>query len=339
MQESQRLVASVIQILEKVKAPGAADFKKLAVSMIKTASPSPVPIERSNSMAAPKSSKSTPSPSMSRQQIRPQIYRQASATMSENDLLSQQEKLRRATLPHIALNRPEHASYGRASLDSIRSESPMSRREYRPSSSKLPTVLQSRSSVKNEKPPNLDYLSLSNTPVTSQPQSPIQSRSKPSPLTHHSNNTTHTPIFPPSTSSYIPTPALPSKSTGVSASEWEVLLGSLDGGQTNLYDAIYGGPAISLHSNSDSASTVISPSYGDWSPDSAWDMASLTMGDFATLPAGQARSVLSFSEESLSSGEEFSTSEFGGGGRRSGEYGMMAGENYLLEGLDANFGL
>lgn len=332
MQESQRLVGSVVQILEKFRAPGAADFKRLATTMMKLDSPSPVQSNRSiNSMAAPTSSKSTPSPSLSRQALRPQLYRQTSATMSENDLLSQQEKLRRATLPHITLSRQDYAR-GRSSIDSTRSESPMSRREYHPGASTLPTVLQPRK-VKNEKPPNLDYLSLSNTPVASQPQSPVQSR-KPAPQNHnHNSSSIHTPIFPHNT--YTPS-AKPSG--GVSASEWEVLLGSLDGGQTNLYDAIYGGPALSL---SDHPSST----YGDWSPDSAWDMSSLTMGDFASAP-GAARSVLSFSEESLSSGEELSTSDLGLGGRR-GEYGgssLLPGsvgsvESYLLEGLDASFGL
>jgi hypothetical protein len=180
--------------------------------------------------------------------------------------------------------------------------------------------------IKNEKPPNLDYLSLNNTPVASQPQSPIQSRSQPPPIS------AHTPIFPHS-GGYSST-----KASGVSASEWEALLGSLDGGQTNLYDAIYGGPALSLTENPPS-------NYGDWSPDSQWDMTSLTMNDFGNGP-GAARSVLSFSEESLSSGEELSASELGlGGGGRQHDYGraMMGsgsvGDGYLLEGLDAAFGL
>merc|ERR1711964_851764 len=168
----------------------------------------------------------------------------------------------------------------------------------------------------------IDYLSLSNTPVASQPQSPVQSRSQPP------SHNAHTPIFP--NNGYSTT-----KSSGVSASEWEALLGSLDGGQTNLYDAIYGGPALSLTENPPS-------NYGDWSPDSQWDMTSLTMNDFGSAP-GAARSVLSFSEESLSSGEDLSTSELGLGGRHDYGHGMMgsgtAGDGYLLEGLDAAFGL
>lgn len=336
MQESQRLVTSVVQILTKNQAPGASDFKRLASSMIRLESPSPMPSNDSAShMAAPQSSKSTPSPSIARQQLRPQIYRQHSATMSENDLLSQQEKLRRATMPHITLSRQEYTPHGRSSMDSTRSESPMSRREYNPAASTLPTVIKRRST--NDKPPNLDYLSLSNTPIGSQPQSPVLSRQNKPQLSNQSqnhNSSLLTSMFPNTHTTYSQS----SKSTGVSPSEWEVLLGSLDGGQTNLYDAIYGGPALSLSDN------TATSSYGAWSPDSQWDMASLGMADF-TPAAGQGgpRSVLSFSEESLSSGEEMSTSELSG---RLGDYGSSllpgsvgSGEGYLLDGLENTFGL
>lgn len=321
MQESQRLVAAVIKNLEKAKAPGAADFRRLAASMLPVENQTKTnQIRTPHNMPAPTTSKSTPSPSVARQQIRPQIYRHGSATMSETDLLSQQEKLRRATLPSISMHRQEQSLHGRTPNGPNRSESPMSRREYRVSSSAQPAMLAQRSIVKNEKVPNLDYLSLSNTPVQSQPQSPMQQRSQ------HAHQQT-------STSSYSSGGYSAPKASGVSVSEWEVLLGSLDGGQTNLYDAIYGGPALSIPDNASSH-------YGDWSPDSQWDMTSLNMHDFTSAPA--ARSVLSFSEESLSSGEDLSTSDLGLGRQ---DYthlipgSVSSGENYLLEGLDAAFGL
>jgi len=322
MQDGQRLVLSVIHFLEKAHAPGAADFKRLAASMVNLDSQSRVsPVRSPTSMAAPTSAKSTPSPSVARQQIRPQIYRHGSATMSETDLLSQQEKLRRATVPNIT-QRQEGNTRGRTSTDPTRSESPMSKRNFRTSASQLPTVLKPRP-VKSEKPPNLDYLSLSNTPVQSQPQSPIQAR------TQHSIHNSRTPMYQNNACSTA-------KTSGVSSSEWEALLGSLDGGQTNLYDAIYGGPALSLTDNSSST-------YGDWSPDSQWDMTSFNMNDFGSAPSA-ARSVLSFSEESLSSGEDLSASDLGLGGRLQ-DYrqallpGSRSSDGYLLEGLDATFGL
>ncbi|KAF4637569.1 hypothetical protein G7Y89_g513 [Cudoniella acicularis] len=325
MQDGQRLVAVVIGYLEKANAPGASDFKRLAASMIKVETPpastSPVARSPTSSMPAPKSTKSTPSPSVPKQQLRPQLFRHGSASMSETDLLSQQEKLRRATLPSLAMHRPDHYSpHGRTSMDSTRSESPLSKREYRGSMPQLPTMLKPRP-VKNEKPPNLDYLSLNNTPVPSQPQSPTETRSQ------QPSHLSHTPIFP--------APSYSSKPSTATPTEWEVLLGSLDGGQTNLYDAIYGGPALSIADTAQS-------NYGDWSPDSAWDMT-LTMNDFTNNPQA-ARSVLSFSEESLSSGEDLSASELGGMGRQH-DYrhslmtGSVNGDGYLLDNLDGAFSL
>jgi hypothetical protein len=320
MQDGQRLVVAVIKLLEKADAPGALDFKRLASSMI-TLDTQSKQVSGRSPMVALNSSKSTHSHSVTKQQIRPQMYRLGSASISESDLLAQQEKLRRATLPNIAMNRNDHLPHGRTSVDSTRSESPMSKREYRssaPQSSNLKPL-----PPKADKPPNLDYLSLNNTPLPSQPQSPIQSRS------HNVISTkAHTPIFP--------TPAYSNpKHSAVTPTEWEALLGSLDGGQTNLYDAIYGGPSLSL------ADTTPS-NYGDWSPDSGWDMTALTMNDFTNT--GPARSVLSFSEESLSSGEDLATSDLGLGGRQDFRNTLMAGavsshDGYLLDGLDGTFGL
>ncbi|TVY82332.1 Transcriptional activator protein acu-15 [Lachnellula suecica] len=326
MQDGHRRIAVVIKLLEKANAPGAADFKRLAGPMINLEpKPKPAGARTPSSMAAPKSTKSTPSPSVPKQQLRPQIYRNTSATMSETDLLSQQEKLRRATLPNIAMNRSDlYSPHGRKSTDMTRSESPMSRREYRGSAPQLPAMVNSRL-AKNERPPNLDYLSLNNTPIPSQPQSPVQSRSQHPQMPHNAGYPTN--YSNPNSSSNSNT-----KTSTATPSEWEVLLGSLDGGQANLYDAIYGGPALSL------ADTTPS-NYGGWSPDSAWDMTSLTMNDFANGTTA-ARSVLSFSEESLSSSEDLSASEFSMGGRQQDfrHTAMLPGENYMLDQLDG-FGL
>jgi hypothetical protein len=332
MQDGQRLICVVIKYLEKVKAPGASDFKRLAVSMINIETqPKPSAIRKpENSMPAPKSSKSTPSPSVGRKQLQPQLYRHQSATMSENDLLMQQEKLRRATLPAITMHRPDnHQPHGRTSMESTRSESPMSKREYRGSAPQLPTMLKPRPS-QSTKVPNLDYLSLSNTPVQSQPQSPAQTRTQQAAQPAQAVRTSHLPSFP--NNSYSNT-----KTSTATPTEWEVLLGSLDGGQTNLYDAIYGGPALSL-------TDTTSSNYDSWSPDSGWDMSSLTMNDFTNAP-GAARSVLSISEESLSSGEDLSTSELGLAGMpHDFRHSMLSsgtsnGDGYLFDGLDGTFGL
>lgn len=325
MQDSQRLVSVVIKYLQKASAPGASDFKRLAASMINLDNqPKVVKARTSDSnMLAPTSSKSTTSPPVPKKQLKPQLYRHGSATMSESDLLSQQEKLRRATMPNLAPQRQESHHHGRTSVDSTRSESPMSKREYRGSAPQLPTMLKPRANT-GVKPPNLDYLSLSNTPIPSQPQSPVQSRNQQA-------QNSHTPAYP--TSAY----AGPKAATAT-PTEWEVLLGSFD--ERHLYDAIYGGgpgpaPALSLTDTSSSQ-------YGGWSPES-WDMASLNMSDF-TSGIAPPQSVLSFSEDSLSSGEEMSASELSlpGPGQldyRHTLFGTTSNDQYILDGLDATFGL
>ena len=333
MQDGQRLVSTVIKYLEKVKAPGASDFRRLAASMINIEPQAKISATRTpeNSMPAPKSSKSTPASAVGRKQLQPQLYRHQSATMSENDLLMQQEKLRRATLPNLAMHRHDnHQPHGRTSVDSTRSDSPMSKREYRGSAPQLPTILKPRPSQTTKLPiPNLDYLSLSNTPIQSQPQTPAQTRTQ---QPTQATPTSQAPNF--SNTSYSNTNT---KTSTATPTEWEVLLGSLDGGQTNLYDAIYGGPALSL-------TDTTSSNYDSWSPDSGWDMTSLTMNDFTNAP-GAARSVLSFSEESLSSGEDLSASELGLAGMpHDFRHSMLTngnanGDGYFLDGLDGTFGL
>lgn len=317
MKDGQRLVATVIQILEKADSPGAADFKKLSTLMTPDL-PAINLSDHSPHATSTSISKSAPSPSASGQQARPQIYHHANPGMSESDILSQQ--LRRVSVPSLSpCYEPPH---GRSSFDSARSEPLVFKREYQHSASQFPPPYSKPRSRSHDKPPNLDYLSLSNTPVTSQPHSPVQARSH---LPHASG---HTPIFTDPVFA-----ANKQQPSGVSVSEWETLLSAIDGGHPNLYDAIYGG----------SAPVVDQPpsNYGDWSPESRWDMAALSMSDFGPAAPGAARSVLSSSEESLSSGEDLSTSEFGGlGGKQDYSHQMMGGaEHSLLEGLSASLGL
>lgn len=99
---------------------------------------------------------------------------------------------------------------------------------------------------------------------------------------------------------------------------------------------MYGGPALSLNDLSSNHGLPASfNSHESWSPES-WDMASLTgMHDYNLRH--EAHSVLSFSEESLSSGEEFS--DLGRTSIDLGQTGLVpgVGDGYLLDGLDAGF--
>lgn len=313
MQDGQRLVVVVIRYLERASAPGAADFKRLAASMLNFD-------QSSKAKTATTNAKTMPSPSNPRKQLQPQLYRHNSASMSESDLLSQQEKLRRATLPNLTVQAKDMRLYGRTSIDSARSESPMSRRDHRSSAPQPPTSVKPRTSM-SLNPPNLDYLSLTNTPATSQPQSPIQSR--PRQRTQSSQNTISPSLYQ------------NQKMSTATPTEWEVLLGSYD--DRHLYDAIYGGASAQALSTTDNASN-----YGTWEPD-IWDYTSLGMGDLNNDKA-PAQSVLSFSEESLSSGDDLSASDLllpvdYKNQILAGNVHSQQGYDYLLNGLDSAFGL
>jgi hypothetical protein len=331
MQDGNRLVVVVIKFLTSAKAPGAADFKKLAASMIspdgqlkqvngRTENGLPVPTSVKPAAISQPSTKSNASPSAHQKQLHSLIRRHTSAAMSESDLLSQQEKLRRVTLPHVTSQNPESHHYNRSSTDSSRSDAATSNRENRASVPHVRAMM--KPVAKNHKLPNLDYLSL-NTP------GPMQS--------HSSDPTRLTQVTQASHGSIVPTSAYSGPKTTAEPSEWEALLGSFD--DRNLYDAIYGGPGAAHVSAGPGTSN-----YGSWSPDS-WDYTPAPMGDFANATTTQ--SVLSLSDESLSSGEEVSTAEQGLSDAQF-DYkdhflseAALSGDAYrlLYDGLDGNFGL
>jgi hypothetical protein len=312
MQDGLRMVAVVIKYLEKGNAPGATDFKRLAASMLKT----DTLFTDMHAIHTVTSAKSIPSSSMLRKQLSPPLYRHASASISERDLLSQQEKLRRATLPNLMLS-PDINVYGRNSIDSARSELSMARREHRSSASQLPTITKAHS-FNHSKAPNLDYLSLTNTPEQSKPASPAQSRHH-QPTPNPANHDHHLP-----TSAYRD-----SKIPAAPPSDWEVLLGSFD--DRHLYDAIYGGGPNVLEAGT--------TTYATWSPE-PWDLT-LGTGD-VNGAAAPAQSVLSFSEESLSSGDDIAASDPNGlhhDYKMPGTVSAADGYGFLLDGFDTALGL
>lgn len=128
----------------------------------------------------------------------------------------------------------------------------------------------------------------------------------------------------------------PAGKAEVSSTDWERLLSNLDNGQNTIYDTIYGGvPAdalLDVPPLSAGAETHLT-----WSP-SVWNM-----GYHDQHPP---QSVLSFSDESLTSGEEFGNCDFSSSGSNERVYhGIMIPEMGTpssaigLGGLDGNFGL
>lgn len=221
-----------------------------------------------------------------------------------NDIL----EARRATLPALSPIVGVHGNPSSTSLSSIRSEPHMARSE--PTMSP-PTQNRASFSMPNKRRPqltqqpaahrNIDFLSFNSEALSNFSLGPNTVKAE------------------------------------VSNSDWEQLLGSLDGGQTNIYDNIYGGPAAEALIDVGPLSNVTATdSSASWSPDT-WDWNS-----YGTNAPPQ--SVLSFSDESLTSGEEFSSNSWDSG--TPGSDRMYAGivipdmsTPTGLVGLDRNFGL
>lgn len=165
--DGERLVNGVVKILEKAKAPGTYDFKRVA-GMLVTVEEPPQPIvtapgrrsmdsvsSTSSAMSAPAAPSQRASPPFAapKKKLPVGLGRHASASVSETDLLQQQEKLRRMTMPNIPNARPElYRSQSRSSFDAIKGEPTM-------------VNVQMPNKRPSPKPTNinhsLDYLSLS----------------------------------------------------------------------------------------------------------------------------------------------------------------------------------
>jgi hypothetical protein len=292
-----------MDMLECGNAAGYADFRQIGCTL--------VAVPRVEQMAAP------------------QLYRHHSATMmgAPSDTFRATQKTlkaiaarfspgalkarhenhesRRATLPTISSNMGIHTNPSSTSLSSIHSEPPVARSE--PTLS--PLSHRASFSMPNKRRPshpvtqnrNIDYLSFASDPLASYALA-----------------------------------ANAGIKTEVSSSDWERLLSSLDNGQTNIYDTIYGGPpADALIDMTPLSATT--ESNATWSPN-AWNW-----GNYSDQAAPQ--SVLSFTDESLASGEDYSNGPC--------EYGSTPGSERLyagivipdmntptgLRGLDGNFGL
>ncbi|QDS76004.1 hypothetical protein FKW77_004664 [Venturia effusa] len=182
---------------------------------------------------------------------------------------------RRATLPTLGFN--HNFSHSENSLHSVRSEPSTARSEptlspnmdMKRSSLSLPKTGRSRPHSSASRPlTNLDYLPLGETDADNHMS-----------FSHNS-----------------------SRKKESTATDWEQLLGSLDNGQTNIYDGIYGGPPVD-------ALLDVTPLPAASDPNMVWsaDMWSVGTDDIGTQRRSEEapRSVLSLSDESLTSGEEF----------------------------------
>ena len=159
IQDSQRLLCSVIEILERIAAPGATEFKKIVCAMIsierfsknaRTLDEAAVRRKPSNSMPAPKS--------VSKSGRKFQAIASRFSTSGDSTVKREGCNVRRATAPTLLTgNSPVHdRSNSQNSLSSVKSD---------PLSAQCPkriSISQSPQQVDSLQPPNLDYLSFNN---------------------------------------------------------------------------------------------------------------------------------------------------------------------------------
>ncbi|KAI1467951.1 fungal-specific transcription factor domain-containing protein [Daldinia caldariorum] len=292
MKDVERLVNSVLKMLLKTEAPGSYDLKRVASTLITIDVPSQSPSMRTSPdtlMGAPPP-RTSPVMNVSRKKSPYSAGRLAGATMSETDLISQQEKLRRMTIPYAQKPRAEiHRAQSRGSLD-MSMERETHRRDHRLSISQLQQTMMRIS-------PSRKHQWFADASAETQ-SSPNQTRNALQQLAHGQQQQQQR------SQPYNPGQAVSKggSSEVTSMLEWEALLGAIDGGQNNVYDAIYGGPALSLTETPTSAAVM-----GEWSPES-WDLSIFNPGELTTNP-GPPQSVPSLSDESLSSGDDLASSE------------------------------
>ncbi|KAL2357222.1 fungal-specific transcription factor domain-containing protein [Cryomyces antarcticus] len=315
MKDGQKMTSAVVGILERSSPSAAVEFGRIANALLpsgENAKPKMPAFSRHNSdgvMPAPQDT-----PSSTRKQLKAIASRFSAATIKY--VRPEPKDNRRATVPNLVLPEFGQRTQSQLSVSSIRSDpSHMARSEpamspsYGQHRAPIAPAQKSKRSSASMMTPNLDYLSFSNAPTPSQ--------------------------YPPVNTKIECQPT-----------DWERLLASIDNGQTNIYDNIYGGPAVEaimdvppLASSADA--------HLAWSP-GIWTLCS---GDAtgAGNCAAQSESVLSFSDESFTSGEDFSAADWGSSTSANGsdayrgimmpELGDPSGGGPGMGGLDATFGL
>lgn len=238
LKESQKMMTAIQDILEKSNAPCAPEFKKAATSFFPMPE-QPAPTKTPSSQSLPKSktarhnsegSLPNPKPQTLQSSTKRQLKALASRftpTASESSLDSVNID-RRATVPNISLQPKVAQAQSQPSLSPQQSFEPVnvnisrsepalspSNTHPRPSSSSMrPSITPQHAHIKPKKrstpqcTTNLDFLSFNNDPEA-------QASS-----------------------------AIPPIKTEPQPTDWEKLLGSLDGNTTNIFDACYGGQPV-----------------------------------------------------------------------------------------------
>ena len=323
LKDNQKMICGVNELLEKSAAPCTSEFKRVAFSFLPSPPP-PTPKEKSeetpkasqqppvprhNSDSAV-SSAPTPSPTSSTSSTKKQLKAIASRFTANGH--SKKPSLdvtdhRRATVPNISLHPQGVPSQSMPSLQPPTPYNPASMSRSEPARSPVnmfsrPSSTSTRPGATLAPPPphlkpklrqnhpnlNLDYLSFGENDVNQSQSNTQPVKSEPAPT------------------------------------DWEKLIGSLDNGQTNIYDACYGGQPVDAlldvsglgmqHGNHSSHTLNDVP----WAaPSDLWTLSQTNTNtsnqSVLTTSSGHADSILSFSTEEgnmNSSNEDFTNTNW-----------------------------
>lgn len=308
MKENQRLTFIIANMLDKQPSRASVEFRRISTALAMQ-HVSKVQREVKKIVTPPVLSRHNSDGNLSGQETMSSTQKHIRAIMSRFSSSSSMKQIRpderRATVPVISHG---IGSESRTSLSSIRSEPGHARSE--PARS-----------------PGIQNTNLSK-----------QGKQRPASVINASTNLDYLPLGSMITSAYPFAAAMntPGKASATTA-DWERLLGSLDNGQTNIYDGIYGGPAVEALTDGG-----LPPPDTNlvWSP-AEWQFhAAGGMGP-PTVP----QSVLSFSDESLTStGEELPdltqcVSNDSYKGIWIPEMSPGSADSFGIPGLDGGFGL
>lgn len=259
MKENSRLTFIIANMLDRQTSPASVEFRRLSTALA---------MQHFTKISDEQRRRSRPlsrhSSDSSMQEGMSSAQRHIRSIMSRFGSTSNSE--RRATIPVLP---SASINTSQTSLSSIHSE-PAFRRSDSMQSSTMQTQIQNSKTKRSQSTatgsnPNLDYMPLEAT-ITS-------------------------------AYSFAASVVTSGGKTATSA-EWEHLLGSLDNGQTNMYDHVYGGPPVQVFN--DFAPPPVDTNVV-WSPGDMWSINN-TNGTNTAVP----QSVISFSDESLTSGgDEF----------------------------------
>lgn len=298
LKDNSKMIRSAVHMLHKTNAPRAVEFERVTNAFI-PALKSPVApkakmptLSRHNSDGG-SSLQHSCLPSSTKQQLKAIASRFSGNGSFKTPSLNAVDGSRRATLPTISLHPHSPQTQSQPSLQPSSSAAASTSRSE-PARSPVDMYSRPASTVTSVRPPappprlkpkarvatkhpNLDYLCFGNDPEGTQ------------------------------TNSHVP-PAEPIK-TEPGPTDWEKLLGNLDNGETNIYDACYGGPPVdslkvpSAELRTSVVETLIGDGMSAWNAD-LWALCQTeTNTSDSTGPAG---SILSLSTDEGSGNEEIS---------------------------------